>query len=158
MQSEEADDVFEKDDEKLRQAELKRHEGKEERSTVFRTQYRDLRKRVSAAAAAKARPAAKGRGRGRAAAAGSAAHAKAGAQFPAELAPHQLTLQWLQEWMPPGGRLQRDTYNGRWECNVFGVRRGRAWRLYGPQGSAREILKVAWEIAGEHGVGVPFRW
>ena len=39
MQSEEADDVFEKDDEKLRQAELKRHEGKEERSTVFRTQY-----------------------------------------------------------------------------------------------------------------------
>ena len=159
LQCEEADDLFDPSDRKLVDAAIKQHCGGEEQSTSFREKYKELRKRVKEAALPKKRKG-RGVGRGRGAGAGRGGgepvHPKTGAKFPAELAPDELTLAYLKQWMPLGSLLQRETYTGRWECNVFGVRRGRAWRLYGDEGSAREILRVAWRIANDHGVDTPF--
>jgi hypothetical protein len=156
IKSSDADTLFDKDDQRLRQVEVNRVTTREERGDEFMKKYVDLRQRV---ATAKATALAKGKGRGRGGrgkAAAAAAHPKEGARLPKELAPHQCTLAWVKEWMPLGALLQRDTFNGAWECNVFGVRRSRSWRLWGVGGAAAEILRVAWELAKDHGMERPW--
>ena len=63
----------------------------------------------------------------------------------------QSTIDSLNSLVPSTCRFGVDRIDYCWRLSADGTRYGRSWQLYGVDGAAKQLLKIAWQLAVEAG-------
>ncbi|CAE7209363.1 unnamed protein product [Symbiodinium sp. CCMP2592] len=63
----------------------------------------------------------------------------------------QSSIDSLNSLVPSTCRFGVDRIDYCWRLSAYGTRYGRSWQLYGVEGAAKQLLKIAWQLAVEAG-------